>query len=368
MSRAAFTHLLLSCVTMDQTDSGAPGPLSPFRDVSAGHWAAPSIGAAYERGWVKGYGDGRFKPDSIVSRVEATVLLVRVLQPFVPTERTGILPANMDDTPEWARGEVSTALHLGWLVGDPGGDLRLHEPVRFSEACALIWRAMAFRGNRYDLGGVVRSVDAGAGVITIDTTMGGARVNVGPDTALFRNGVRCAPGDIRALDEIYVINDSGSSPAFVEARYIDDVGYVDDIDGVTGTVSYVDRVGVTKRAVVSNDTEVHVLRNKSAFSAVSRGDRAYFVFDSERGVVRLMDVAKMNTGGRVLTVSVPAFSLTARVAGSGVETMRIDRDTIIYRDGSLAALADVRQGDVFQGSVANDGTVLFLQAFSTIVQ
>lgn len=50
-----------------------------FSDVSAGFWAAPHIATAAERGWITGFSDGTFRPNSKITRAEAVTILNRML-------------------------------------------------------------------------------------------------------------------------------------------------------------------------------------------------------------------------------------------------------------------------------------------------
>lgn len=49
-----------------------------FDDVY-GHWAEDEIAAAQAHGWLKGYEDGTFKPDQLITRAEAMTIVNRVL-------------------------------------------------------------------------------------------------------------------------------------------------------------------------------------------------------------------------------------------------------------------------------------------------
>ncbi len=46
-----------------------------FTDVPSGHWAEAAIAAAADRGWVRGYGKGVFRPDRSITRAEAVTAL-----------------------------------------------------------------------------------------------------------------------------------------------------------------------------------------------------------------------------------------------------------------------------------------------------
>ena len=50
-----------------------------FDDVSDGYWAAEYIKDAAIHGWIKGYGDGKFRGDDFISRAEVVTIINRLL-------------------------------------------------------------------------------------------------------------------------------------------------------------------------------------------------------------------------------------------------------------------------------------------------
>ena len=56
-----------------------------FADV-AGHWAENEIHEAAAHGWIKGYEDGNFHPDQLITRAEAMTMINRVLNRIPETE------------------------------------------------------------------------------------------------------------------------------------------------------------------------------------------------------------------------------------------------------------------------------------------
>ncbi len=53
--------------------------VSPFKDVSYTHWAAPYVRLAVTEGYVKGYSDFTFRPDNDVTFAEATTIVLKLL-------------------------------------------------------------------------------------------------------------------------------------------------------------------------------------------------------------------------------------------------------------------------------------------------
>lgn len=50
-----------------------------FKDMTSKHWAAEYVAIAVAEGWVNGYSNGQFKPQAIITRAEAVVILNRAL-------------------------------------------------------------------------------------------------------------------------------------------------------------------------------------------------------------------------------------------------------------------------------------------------
>ncbi len=73
ITRAEFVTMAVAC------DSLAEDGSVPFSDVPASHWAWKQIATAYSRGWISGYTDGTFHPDSPITRGEAVVVINKML-------------------------------------------------------------------------------------------------------------------------------------------------------------------------------------------------------------------------------------------------------------------------------------------------
>lgn len=59
-------------------DTGLTEGDSDFTDI-AGHWAQAEIARAVSLGWIRGYEDGTFRPDQLITRAEAMTIINRVL-------------------------------------------------------------------------------------------------------------------------------------------------------------------------------------------------------------------------------------------------------------------------------------------------
>lgn len=70
-------------------DTGHTSGQSNFTDID-GHWAKADIEHAASLGWIRGYGDGTFRPDQYITRAEAMTMINRVLC-RVPEDKDDLL-------------------------------------------------------------------------------------------------------------------------------------------------------------------------------------------------------------------------------------------------------------------------------------
>ena len=78
-------------------DTGKSSGEQTFSDIQ-GHWAEKYIQRAAELGWIKGFEDGTFRPDTYITRAQAMTMINRVLN-RIPEENSD-LPAGMNTWPD----------------------------------------------------------------------------------------------------------------------------------------------------------------------------------------------------------------------------------------------------------------------------
>ncbi|MCB9621546.1 MAG: S-layer homology domain-containing protein [Sandaracinus sp.] len=88
-------------------------PGCTFSDVPERHYAYRAIAAAQQAGFLRGYPDGRFRPSARLTRTEALVALTHGFE--VPTNAAGSSTRFVDrgETPSWATSTVSRAIDAG---------------------------------------------------------------------------------------------------------------------------------------------------------------------------------------------------------------------------------------------------------------
>ena len=98
ITRAEFAAI---AARFDKTEDVAA---ASFGDVAM-HWAKPEISVAANNGWINGYTDGTFHPDSRITRAEAMAMINRVLQ-RLPESKADLLDGMIQwsdnaDTSKW---------------------------------------------------------------------------------------------------------------------------------------------------------------------------------------------------------------------------------------------------------------------------
>ncbi|WP_310550586.1 chitobiase/beta-hexosaminidase C-terminal domain-containing protein [Paenibacillus glufosinatiresistens] len=98
LTRAEFTAVLSRVLHLEPAQSTAAG----MKDVK-GHWAEKYIAALTKAGYIKGFPDGTFRPQSEITRAQAVALINRIIG-----VRTEALPVRFNDLPatHWAYKDI----------------------------------------------------------------------------------------------------------------------------------------------------------------------------------------------------------------------------------------------------------------------
>ncbi|MGB3612458.1 MAG: DUF1565 domain-containing protein [Elainellaceae cyanobacterium] len=97
-----------------------PRPLLPFPDI-AGSWAPAFIVALVDRNVIRGFPDGTFRPTASLTRVQLAVLLTQAFNS--PAQR--LAQSFSDVSPDfWGHSAIQQATRTGFIAGFPDGTFR----------------------------------------------------------------------------------------------------------------------------------------------------------------------------------------------------------------------------------------------------
>ncbi|MEN6326286.1 MAG: S-layer homology domain-containing protein, partial [Syntrophomonas sp.] len=140
MKKKPIVYLLLfSFMLTILLPVSTPAATQSFSDIST-HWAKDYISQLASSGYIKGYTDGKFKPDNTMTKAEFTRVLIAALGSTAADETTNSFS---DIKKHWAKASINEAVKLGILVTseDPNG-FRPDEGIMRSQAAAMLVRAL----------------------------------------------------------------------------------------------------------------------------------------------------------------------------------------------------------------------------------
>ena len=77
VTRAEFSKMLVAASSYKDSVSSEGSGYSLFRDVKSSYWASEYIRCAVSEGWMTGYTDGTFRPETGISREQMAAILYR---------------------------------------------------------------------------------------------------------------------------------------------------------------------------------------------------------------------------------------------------------------------------------------------------
>jgi hypothetical protein len=112
-----------------------------FTDVNTTDWFDQVVETAVYAGIAKGYGDGAFHPNAPISRQEIACVLVQALGKSQAAESNAQAVTKFLDDHDvawWSRGYIFVALQQNIVSGYPDGNFKPQDNATRAEACAMI--------------------------------------------------------------------------------------------------------------------------------------------------------------------------------------------------------------------------------------
>ncbi len=113
-----------------------------FVDVSPGDWFADEVAKAVAAGYISGYDDGTMRPAAEISRLEAAVVLFRLLKlDSLNNERSIAGFHDAGSIADWGREYVNAAVAKGYFSGYPDGTFKPDRVITRAETVTLLGKA-----------------------------------------------------------------------------------------------------------------------------------------------------------------------------------------------------------------------------------
>lgn len=145
MTRAELAALLKSSLVSSPSQQALS-----FTDIAPDYWANGAINQVVEAGYMKGFPEGDFRPDQLVTREQVMVTLASGLGLQDPATGQDALNSFVDNNTlsDWARGKVAAATTAGLVVNYPDPTLlRPIQPATRAEVVAMVYQVLAAQGK-----------------------------------------------------------------------------------------------------------------------------------------------------------------------------------------------------------------------------
>jgi len=113
---------------------------SAYYDVKKEHWGYNAVSRLSAAGVIKGYGDGKFLPNNVIARAEFTKLIAIS---FALSEKKAVFSDVADDV--WYNGVVGAAADKGFILGYEG-KFSPDSPISRQDAIVICYRALKSEG------------------------------------------------------------------------------------------------------------------------------------------------------------------------------------------------------------------------------
>ncbi|MGI2296863.1 S-layer homology domain-containing protein [Paenibacillus sp. GXUN7292] len=118
------------------------GEAASFTDqAKIGAWAKDSIARAVQAGWLTGYTDGSFRPGNGISRAEMSVVLAKAAK-LIVEDHADTSFADDASIPVWAKGSIAAAVEEGLLQGRGNNRFAASGTVTRAEAAIIAVRLL----------------------------------------------------------------------------------------------------------------------------------------------------------------------------------------------------------------------------------
>jgi len=143
VTRAEFIVMLAGALNLD-----GKGAAVTFTDNDQiGQWAKRAVALTLQMEIINGYKDGSFRPDKHITRAEMASMIAKALKlPINVNATTGF--ADDEDIPEWAKGAVEAIRKLGIANGRGGNQFVPNDAVTRSEAVVMLLKLLEVQAQK----------------------------------------------------------------------------------------------------------------------------------------------------------------------------------------------------------------------------
>lgn len=384
ITRAEFAKVVAYAAGFASAAEYLGGQNTNFKDVKSDHWASGYIAVASNKGYLKGYPDGNFKPNNKVTYAEAVTVLLRVLG------------YNDNLTGTWPSDYIIQANTLGLISSNIAAEFKANDAAKRGSVAVLANNTLSKSLVTYDK-------DTDRFNASATTLFAVAFTNA----SWTQNVVVAAPkltseGNLELVGQAALATDNleivgGEDLSFhlghvVDVLVVNGKAKVLKHDASTKKVSGVldEAVSVTNATYTANGTPDFSLKGETSDRAIAQGAIFYYngvkvaaaqVTASVGANVELFLDANNNVRFAIIKSydaalkGVLAVKTTEKTSvrdarlyyTNDVTYVSVTDSAAITRNGASAKLSDIKANDVLYVGLNTDSKAVVIDAYSKVV-
>lgn len=103
-----------------------------FTDVNEGQWFYDTVRKAVAAGYIEGYSDGSLKPNNSITREEVATIIAKIMKLELNSSKTEIFADK--EKINWSKGYIGAVVNKGLMKGYPDGTFRPQNNITRAEA------------------------------------------------------------------------------------------------------------------------------------------------------------------------------------------------------------------------------------------
>ncbi len=311
-----------------------------FKDIK-GHWAEKIVVQMNAKGFIKGYQNLTFKPSSVVSQLEAVVMIVRALG-LEETAQDTVLSGPVKrakQIPSWAAGYVQVAYDKGILTKEDVTSFKPNQAAKRIEVALMIARALDLNQKFVDKS--VKFLDSN----DIPVNLSGVVIII-VDTGIMKGtpGNYFLPNKPITRAEMAVLLDRIDGTV-IENEKKEVSGKITSIDDNSITVAKSDK-SKEKEYDFSDDVTVYLNGKTADLEDLEEGFYVKIVLNGEGEVtyIEAEEVDEESYQGEITQIVLGTKSKLTIEDGDEENTFKINDSTEIKLDGKEIFLTDLELG------------------------
>lgn len=130
-------------ILADYNEDNLTSTKTGFDDVSANDWCAKYIARLSTSGIIKGYGDGTFKPNNPITRAEFATICVRFFEGRTESIKDAESDFTDVTNDHWAKDYIDKAAKKGFVTGYPDGSFKPDSYITRAEVVTVVNRMLS---------------------------------------------------------------------------------------------------------------------------------------------------------------------------------------------------------------------------------